>query len=123
MSLFIENVNSYLSYKGIKQTYISLKTGIEPSKLSRLLTETQDITSNDMGKIALALGQRIDFFLLDDFKENIMQRKIESEVAFYAGEPNVEQQKFALKLVDLIENADEVLGAKERLLEMCREEM
>ena len=123
MSLFIENVNSYLSYKRIKQTYISLKTGIEPSKLSRLLTENQDITSNDMGKIASALGQRIDFFLMDDFEEKIMQRKIENEVAFYAGEPNVEQQKFALRLIDLIENADEVLGAKERLLEMCREEM
>ena len=44
MTKYIENVNMYLSVKKIKQTYISLKTGIDTKKLSRILTGIQDVT-------------------------------------------------------------------------------
>ena len=52
MTKFIENVNSYLSQMKIKQTYISLKSGIDTKKLSRILTGTQDVSGADMEKIA-----------------------------------------------------------------------
>lgn len=62
MTKYIENVNMYLSVKKIKQTYISLKTGIDTKKLSRILTGIQDVTSSDMEKISAALGKKTEFF-------------------------------------------------------------
>lgn len=67
MTKYIENVNVYLSQMKIKQTYISLKTGIDGKKLSRILTGVQDINSTDMEKIASALGKKMDFFMKDSF--------------------------------------------------------
>ncbi len=116
MGKYIENVNAYLSQMKIKQTFISMKTGIEPSKLSRILTGGQDITSVDMEKIANSLGQKVEYFLSDDFFVPNLEDYEKTEVVFYAGEPRAEQEKFAMKLIDLIENVDEVLGAKGRLL-------
>ncbi len=37
MTKYIENVNTYLNYMKIKQTYISFKTGIDKNKLLRIL--------------------------------------------------------------------------------------
>ena len=51
MGRYIDNVNTYLEKRKIKQTFVSIKTGIEVSKLSRLLTGSQDITSTDMEKM------------------------------------------------------------------------
>lgn len=116
MSKYIENVNAYLSQKKIKQTFVSMKTGIESSKLSRILNETQDITSTDMEKIATLLGKKVEYFLSDNFQVDNIERDLKTEVAFYVGEPGAEQEKFAMKLIDLIENVDEVLGAKGRLI-------
>ena len=62
MSMFIENVNRYLSQMKIKQTFVSLKSGIDTKKLSRILTGVQDINSTDMERIAKALGQKTEYF-------------------------------------------------------------
>lgn len=121
MSKYIENVNTYLSQMKIKQTFISLKTGIESSKLSRILNESQDITSTDMEKIANALGQKVEYFLKEDFFVPDSMNFKTAEVVFYAGEPSREQEEFAMKLIDLIENVDEVLGAKNRFLKAVME--
>lgn len=92
MSKYIENVNTYLTQMKIKQTFISLKTGIDKNKLSRILTGTQNITDLDMEKIANALGQKTEYFLSDDFfipdYNNFMGR----EIVCYAGEPTREQE-------------------------------
>lgn len=115
MSKYIENVNAYLSQMKIKQKYVSLKTGIDEKKLSRILNATQKIDSEDMEKIAKALGYKVEYFFSDDFKVPVFKDEFSTEVAFYAGEPTKEQENFAMKLIDLIENADEVLGVKDRL--------
>jgi len=116
MSKFIDNVNEYLAAKKIKKTYISLKSGIETNKLSRILNAVQEATVSDMEKIAYALGEKVEFFLGDNI--NISNNKaIESlDVAFYAEEPRNEQKEFALKLIDFLENVDAVLGVEKRLL-------
>lgn len=67
MTKYIANVNTYLTQMKIKQTYISLKTGIDPKKLSRILTGAQDVSGTDMEKIADALGKKMEFFLGDSF--------------------------------------------------------
>ncbi len=121
MSKYIENVNTYLSQMKIKQTFISLKAGIETSKLSRILTGNQDVTSVDMEKIAASLGQKVEFFLSDDFAVPSIVNSATTEVVFYVGEPSKEQEVFAMKLIDLIENIDEVLGAKNRFMNVIME--
>ena len=121
MSKFIVNVNKYLTAKKIKKAYISLKSGIETNKLSRILNGVQEATVSDMEKIAYALGEKIEFFLKGNI--NISNNKIidNLNVAFYAGEPKVEQQEFGLKLIDFLENIDAVLGVEKRLLSSCKE--
>jgi transcriptional regulator with XRE-family HTH domain len=121
MSKFIVNVNKYLTAKKIKKAYISLKSGIETNKLSRILNGVQEATVSDMEKIAYALGEKIEFFLKEDI--NISNNKIidNLNVVFYAGEPKVEQQEFGLKLIDFLENIDAVLGVEKRLLSSCKE--
>jgi len=116
MSKFIDNVNKYLTAKKIKKAYISLKSGIEINKLSRILNHVQEPTVSDMEKIAYALGKKVEFFLGDNI--SISNNKIiESlDVAFYAGEPSSEQKEFALKLIDFLENVDAVLGVEKSLL-------
>ena len=121
MTKYIENVNAYLSQMKIKQTYISLKTGIDKNKLSRILTGTQDVSATDMEKIADALGKKMEFFLNDAFR---VPRIIDFEpekISFYAGEPTEKQEETANKLLRLMENIDEVMSAKYRFLNISEE--
>lgn len=120
MTKFVENVNVYLSHMKIKQTYISLKTGIDTKKLSRILTGTQDISATDMEKIAKALGQKLEYFLSDTFSVPQMNRLMPEKIAFYAGDPTAEQDEIAGKLEKLMENIDEVMSSKYRFLNMSR---
>lgn len=121
MTKYIENVNTYLSQMKIKQTYVSLKTGMDAKKLSRILTGTQDVNSTDMEKIANALGQKMEFFLSDAFCVPRIRECMPEKIAFYAGEPTAKQEEMAEKLVKLMENIDEVMSAKYRFLNMSRE--
>jgi transcriptional regulator with XRE-family HTH domain len=121
MTKYIDNVNVYLSQMKIKQTYVSLKTGIDTKKLSRILTGTQDISATDMEKIANALGRKIEFFLNDSFSvPQIIDFETE-KISFYAGEPTEKQEKIANKLLQLMENMDEVMSAKSRFLNIWEE--
>ena len=118
---YIDNVNTYLEKRKIKQTFISIRTDIEPSKLSRLLTGSQDVTSTDMEKIAMALGQKVEYFLSEDFFVSELWTHAEADAVFYVGEPSKEQEEFAMKLMNLIENVDEVLSARHRFAKMLEE--
>lgn len=121
MTRYIENVNAYLSQMKIKQTYVSLKTGIDTKKLSRILTGAQDVTSTDMEKIANALGKKMEFFLNDSFSVPQISEFVPEKIAFYAGNPTAAQQEFAEKLVTFMQNIDEVMSAKYRFLNMLGE--
>lgn len=112
MTKYIENVNSYLSQMKIKQTFVSLKSGIDTKKLSRILTGTQEVNASDMEKIANALGRKMEYFLSDDFVASKAEGDIIAKAEFYMGEPSKKQEIFAMQLIELIENVDEVLGAK-----------
>lgn len=67
MTKYIENLNLYLDARKIKQTYLSMKTGIDAKKMSRILNGVQDITGTDMEKISAALGENTEYFLRDPF--------------------------------------------------------
>jgi len=121
MAKFIDNVNAYLSQMKIKQTYLSMKTGIGTKKLSRILTGVQDVSSTDMELIAEALGQETAFFLSDSICIPQVEHFMPEKIAFYAGEPTEKQEEIASKLVGLIENIDEILSSKYRFLNISEE--
>lgn len=120
MTKYIENVNAYLSQMKIKQTYVSLKTGIDTKKLSRILTGVQDVSGTDMEKIANALGQKLEYFISDTFTVPKINELVSEKIAFYAGNPTDKQDEIAEKLERLMENIDEVMSAKYRFLNMSR---
>ena len=88
MTKFINNLNKYLSEMKIKQNCLSMLTGIDKNKLSRLLTGVQDESGTDMEKIAQALGKDVEFFLKDSISIPEINHFTFNKIAFYAGEPN-----------------------------------
>lgn len=120
MTKFINNVNIYLSKMKIKQAYLSMITGIDKNKMSRLLTGAQEESGTDMEKIAQGLGKNIEFFLADTMIIPRADTSVANKIAFYAGEPSGEQQQIANQLMELMENIDEVMSAKSRFENMAR---
>ena len=115
MTKFMSNVNRYLSEMKIKQSYISMVSGIDKNKLSRLLTGVQEENGTDIEKLAGALGKNPGFFLEDSFSIPEISTYSSHKIAFYAGEPSQEQEKIAAELMELMENIDEVISARSRL--------
>ena len=106
MTKYIENLNLYLDARKIKQNYLSMKTGIDAKKMSRILNGVQDITATDMDKIAEALGENTEYFLQETFQ---VPEEFEQE-----------PEKIANTLLKLLENIDEVISAKGRFLNISR---
>lgn len=82
MTKYIENLNLYLDARKIKQTYLSMKTGIDAKKMSRILNGVQDITGTDMEKISAALGENTEYFLRDPFPVPQMYEQEPEKVTF-----------------------------------------
>ncbi len=120
MTKFISNVNKYLSEMKIKQTYLSMVTGIDKNKMSRLLTGTQDESGKDMEIIARGLGKNVEFFLANDISISRVDGFTTNKIAFYAGEPSHKQEVIADQLMELMENIDEVISAKSRFENIVR---
>lgn len=113
MSKFIDNVNKYINYYSIKQTALSIKTGIEKNKLSRLLSKKQSIQIDDMENIADALGENIKYFLGEICLDKI--HKNDSVVAFNMGKPTKEKEEFANKVFDFLEHIDAIIGIPQKI--------
>ena len=122
MTKFINNVNKYLSEMKIKQTYLSMITGIDKNKISRILTGAQVESGTDMEKIAHGLGKTVEFFLADTIHIPQIGGTSANKIAFYAGEPSEKQERIANQLMELMENIDEVLSAKSRFEHIARED-
>ena len=120
MTKFISNVNKYLSEMKIKQTYLSLITGIDKNKMSRLLTGAQDESGTDMEKIADGLGKNVEFFLSETMIIPQVDTSAINKIAFYAGEPSGKQEQIANQLMELMANIDEVMSAKSRFTNIAR---
>ena len=120
MTKFISNVNKYLSEMKIKQSYLSMVTGIDKNKMSRLLTGSQEESGTDMEKIARGLGKSIGFFLKESMSISQVGSSSMNKIAFYAGEPSKKQEQIAKQLVELMENIDEVISANSRFENIAR---
>lgn len=120
MTKFINNVNKYLLEMKIKQTYLSMITGIDKNKISRILTGTQEESGTDMEKIARGLGKPVEFFLANTIRIPQIGTVSVNKIAFYAGEPSEKQEQIANLLMELMENIDEVISAKSRFEHIAR---
>lgn len=120
MTKFMSNVSKYISEMKIKQNYLSMITGIDKNKMSRLLTGTQEESGTDMEKIADGLGKNIEFFLADSISVPRIENMAMNKIAFYAGEPSQKQEQIAKQLMELMENIDEVISAKSRFENVAR---
>ncbi len=117
MTKFMSNLNKYLSVMRINQTYLSSLTGIDKNKLSHLLTGIQEENGTDMEKLSEALGKNPDFFLSDPFDMPNISDFLSNRIVFYTGNLSKKHEKMAAELMELLENVDEVLSAKSRLME------
>lgn len=116
MSKFISNLNEYMKFMDIKQSYLSLASGIDVKKLSRIIRGVQDVNSSDMERIAKALGKSPAFFLQDSLELSKGEVPCDNSVLFFIGEPSDEHIKFAEDLILFLENIDVILSAKKSFL-------
>lgn len=114
MSKFIENLNAYMNEKRLKQSFLGMVTGMDKTKVSRILTGKQGITETEMQTIAEGLGKSITYFLQDSlaFHE---EKKVENTLAFSMGEPDAEVEELATVAFDLLEHFDSILGLENKL--------
>ncbi len=117
MSKFTENVSAYMSAKKIKNNYISLKTGFDTSKLSRVLNDKQPATEDEMTLISNALGHDCAYFLQDDFSAPTDQLRSGKVALCYIGNPTESQKVTFNKLVELAENMENIVSAKANFYE------
>ena len=117
MTKFMSNLNKYLSMMKINQTYLSTLTGIDKNQLFHLLTGIQEENGTDMEKLSEALGKNPEFFLSDPFNIPNLSDFSSNRLVLYTGKLSKKQEKMATELMELMENVDEVLSAKSRLME------
>ena len=67
MTKYIENVNVYLSQMKIKQTYISLKTGIDGKKIVAYSDWCTGYKQHRYGKNSICVGEKNGFLMKDSF--------------------------------------------------------
>ncbi len=109
MSIFINNINAYLGERKIKQNYVSLVTGWTTSKVSRILSEKNNISDDDKQVLAEALGYDINFFMGDE-SDMMLKPNMNSQLAFFAGDISKEEKKTAASLVDMFRFYDSIVN-------------
>lgn len=100
MSKFIENIKNYLEVRNIRQTYVSLMTGWEKSRVSKVLNGTIELKESEAEFLAEALGHDMTYFLAGSVEK---YREIEDngQLAFFAGKLSEEDKRIADKLVEM----------------------
>ena len=118
MSTFVSNFNEFLTTMQIKRNYISRKSGIEENKLSRILTGKQPASEPDMEVLSKAAGKSMQYFLNQNFNLNAGYSPSSGRIAFYAGSPTEKQAEIVGNLLELMENVDVILSARDSFLNM-----
>ncbi len=109
MSTFINNINTYLGERKIKQNYVSLITGWTASKVSRILSEKTFINDDDKKVLAESLGYDVSFFMGDN-NDMRLKPKMNSQLAFFAGDISNEEKQTATSLVDMFRFYDSIVN-------------
>ena len=108
MKTFIENVNEYLKGKSIKNSYISMITGWDKSKVSRLLNGEVDIRMDDAQQLAEALGKNLSFFL-GEGEQLLQDIRRPQQFVFYAGHLEKRDRILAKNMLDMFRYYDSLI--------------
>lgn len=100
MSKFIENVKNYLNVRNIRQTYVSLMTGWDKSRVSKVLNGTIELKESEAEFLAEALGHDMTYFLVSSVEE-YRENEDNGQLAFFAGAIEEDEKKIADKLVEM----------------------
>lgn len=100
MSKFIESVKNYLNVRNIRQTYVSLMTGWDKSRVSKVLNGTIELKESEAEILAKALGHDMAYFLVSSV-EKYRENEDNGQLAFFAGTIEEEDKKIADKLVEM----------------------
>ncbi len=100
MGKFIENVKTYLEVRNIRQTYVSLMTGWDKSRVSKLFSGAMELKQSEAEFLAKALGHEMSYFLADS-TEQYKESEVNGTLAFYAGTLDDNDKKTADKLVEM----------------------
>lgn len=111
MNIFIRNVNQFLDERNIKQNYISMLTGWDKSKVSRILNGGKDITYSEMETLAEALGQDIEFFM-GNTEDMRVKNTTREQIACFAGQLEDDDLETAHLLVELFQFYDALTGVE-----------
>lgn len=122
MSVFVKNVNEYITAKKIKQSYIALKSGMNANNVSMILSQIQIPNEQDMDSISKALGKSIEFFVSSNFKIDEPGYNLE-QVAFNSGNVTGSDKKVVNDCIDLLVNIHSIFGREETLADMINEEL
>lgn len=72
--MVIDNINSFIQEKGIKQSRISQLSGIVPSKLSLSLNKKRTLSPDELARVLFALTviipgtDLVNFLIIDECK-------------------------------------------------------
>ncbi len=105
MDEFIRNVRIFLSERKIKNSYVSLVTGWDKSKVSRILRGDADIKMNEAYELANALGQDVKFFLGKEEDMRLVNAN-NNHMLFYAGHLDETDKEIAENLLDMFKYFD-----------------
>ena len=111
MTIFMRNVNRYLSEMQIKPSYLSMISGITETKLNDLLDGLQDADESEMVKIAQGIGKDVHFFMADTINISSISRFDETN---YSRTPTKKQKLLSSSILEFLKNIDEVMSAKIR---------
>lgn len=100
MSKFIEGIRNYLEVRKIKQNYISLVTGWNKGKVSKILSGSTKLSQVDAEHLAEALGHNVAYFM-EESDDKFQEQLGDSQMAFFAGTIGEDDKKAADKLVEM----------------------
>lgn len=100
MSKFIENLKKYLEVRNIRQTYVSLMTGWDKSRVSKVLSGTIELKESEAEFLANALGHDMTYFLSGSI-EQYRELATNGQLAFFAGTLKDEDKETADKLIEM----------------------
>ena len=121
MSKFVSSYNQFLTTMQIKQNYISRKSGIEENKLSRILTGKQPASETDLEALSTAAEKTLQYFLSQNFSVKKNYQSSATRIVFFTlANPQKKQSNIANNLLELMENVDVILSARDSFL--CLEE-
>lgn len=66
-----EYINSYMEERGIKQSFLSQKTGISQDAISKILRNARGISAEEFIKICIALDIDPNVFRKNPHKEDV----------------------------------------------------